>query len=117
MFFGWFSFGDGTMRRGGGGCLVLPFLFLFGSCFMFDNFNPTWLLLLLAVGVGWYVLRGYMRGAQPVEGEWDGEKPKRDFGDEKPKRVSEVLSRDDGDVIEVIDPPDTRPDPDRPQTP
>jgi hypothetical protein len=89
MFWGWFSFDNGGLRRGGG-CIFLPFLFICGSSFLFSRGNATWLILLVLVAAAWFMFSNMQ----------NGEKPKRDF--EKPKR--EYLSRDDGEFIEVVDP-------------
>ncbi|MBI5668987.1 MAG: hypothetical protein HZC41_13365 [Chloroflexi bacterium] len=108
MFWGWYSVGDGGMRRGG--CFFLPLLFLCGSFFLFDNFNGGWLLPMIVVALLWLALPALLnRGAPP--GEWDGEviegeKPKRGFSREKRKRDAEYLHRDDGEVLEVIEPPE-----------
>lgn len=111
MFWGWFSSGDGGMRHGGG-CIFLPFLFICGSFFLFDNFNSGWLLGLILVAVMWFVFStvfGRVGAAQVEDGSWeggvfDGEKPKRDFADEKPKRSGEYIERHDGEILEVIEP-------------
>jgi hypothetical protein len=111
MFWGWFSSGDGGMRRGGG-CIFLPFLFICGSFFLFDNFNSGWLLGLILVAVLWFVFSTMFSRANPVQvedGSWDSgmfddEKPKRDFAEEKPKRSVEYIERPDGEILEVIDP-------------
>ncbi len=108
MFWGWYSFGNGSRR--GGGCMFLPFLLICGSFFMLDNFNGGWLLPLVVIALFLFVLPNILnqgRQAQ-VEGyDLENDKPKRDFDDEKPKRDGEYLSLDDGDVLEVIDPPET----------
>lgn len=105
MFWGWYSFGSG---RRGGGCFFLPLLFICGAFFMADNFRAGWLLPLAVIVVVWlaFVMMRNAGGQPRVVGEdWDGEKPKRVF-DEKPKRDSEFIYHDDGDVLEVIESPD-----------
>lgn len=112
MFWGWWSSGEGGMRRGGG-CLFLPLLFICGSFFVFDNFRVGWLLPMIGLGLAWLLLSGVFSNQTRA---W-GEKPKRDFDTEKPKRDSDYLYRDDGDVLEVIEPPedtDSYSDDDRP---
>lgn len=106
--FGWFSFGGGGMRRGGGGCIFLPFLFLCGSFYLFDHLNSGWLLILIAIVVLWVVMSGALRPRGIAEGDplYD-EKPKRDFDDfaeEKPKRTGSYLTRDNGERLEVVEP-------------
>ena len=113
MFWGWYSSGGNGFRRGGG-CLFLPFLFIYSSLFMFDNFNSSWLMPVILGLILWFAVSTlFNRQPQPsMQGNgWDtgafgDEKPKRDFGYDKPKRQPDLLYRDDGDVLEVIDPPD-----------
>lgn len=122
MFWGWWSFGEGGVRRSSG-CFFLPLIFICGSFFVFDNFRAGWLLPLVGLGLAWLLLlRGFTPGAgQNPHREWgeafEDEKPKRDADAEKPKRDSDYLYRDDGDILEVVDPPeetDPRSDEDRP---
>lgn len=112
MFWGWWSFGEGGMRRGGG-CLFLPLIFICGSFFVFDNFKSSWLLPLIGIGLAWFLLPRILNHGmgQTPSHEWRGdvfedEEPKRDFDMEKPKRDSDYVYRDDGDVLEVIEPPE-----------
>jgi hypothetical protein len=107
MFWGWFSSGGG-MRRSGGGCLFLPFLFLCGMVYMFDGFNTGWLMPLLMVGLIWLVFSmmfNSRRQAQTESNGWDYEKPKRGLSDydEKPKRGTKRYLGDDGEIIEMDD--------------
>ena len=111
MFWGWFSGGNGGMRRGGG-CIFLPFLLVCGSFYLFDGLNNSWLLGLIVVGILWFLFSTMFSrssAAHADDGRWGGglfvdEKPKRDFADEKPKRDFEYIERDDGEILEVIDP-------------
>lgn len=116
MFWGWFSTGDGRFNRGG--CFFLPFLFICGSFFLFDNLNSGWLLALVAIAVLWFVFATMFNrpgAAQVEDGSWgsgtfEDEKPKRDFADddeypeEKPKRSSEYIERPGGEMLDVIEP-------------
>jgi len=97
MFFGWWSSSEGGVRRGGG-CFFLPLIILCGSFYVFDDFRIGWLFPLIGIGLAWLLLSGVFSG-QP-------EKPKRDFETEKPKHGSDYLYRDDGDVLEVVEPPE-----------
>ncbi len=109
MFWGWYGFNNG---RRSSGCFFLPFLCLCGSLFSFTGFNgrsmlPLILIALLGLVIPAILNQGARQQAYVEEGSgdlFDGEKPKRDF-DEKPKRTGEYLYRDDGDVLEVVDPP------------
>lgn len=87
----WWSFGNGRS-----GCTFLPFLLLFGSCFLFNNFNSNWLWPMLIVGLLWFVTQ--MMFSQRPEPYYE-DKPKRDFEGEKPKRT--VVVGDDGELREV----------------
>jgi hypothetical protein len=109
MFWGWYSFGNG---RRSSGCFFLPFLCFCGSLFWFTGFNSRSLLPLILIALLGLIIPAILnQGArrQSYAEDWngdliDGEKPKRNF-DEKPKRTGEYLYRDDGEVLEVVDPP------------
>jgi hypothetical protein len=109
MFWGWYSFGNGPRSSG---CFFLPFLFVCGAPFLLSGFNSRFLLPLLLIAVLGLVIPAILnQGAQrrAYDGGWDGDpldggKPKNDF-DDKPKRTDDYLYRDDGEVLEVVDPP------------
>ncbi|MEP6986625.1 MAG: hypothetical protein ABI970_13550 [Chloroflexota bacterium] len=68
---------------------------------------PLILIALLGLVIPAILNQGARRQAYVEDGNGDlfnGEKPKRN-SDEKPKRSGEYLYRDDGDVLEVVHPP------------
>jgi hypothetical protein len=92
MFWGWYSFGDGRTRRGGG-CFFLPLFLLCGSFYMFGGDSSLLIPLLLAV-VLWWAVSSMMRSR--VEHDTP-------YLDEKPKRGREVIIGDDGELIDIED--------------
>lgn len=98
MFWGWYSSGNG---RRSSGCFFFPFLCICSSLFWFSGFNSRFLWpLILIVLLGLIIPAVLNQGARQAYGE----KAKRDF-DEKPKRSGEYILLDDGEILEVEDPP------------